>query len=54
MMPSCAPLAIGESVYTFMSGETGNMHDTINCGPRPVSTSTMHCRHMPTDVIREW
>jgi hypothetical protein len=47
-------LAVGESVSTFMSGATGNMHAGCNIGPRPVSTSTMHWRHMPTGCMRGW
>ena len=28
------------------------MHDGLSCGPRPLSTSTRHMRHMPTELIR--
>ena len=53
-MPSWARLAMGVSVSTFISGETVIMHDGCSIGPRPVSTSTMHWRHIPTALIRGW
>ena len=35
-----------------MSGATVTMHVGVSCGPRPLSTSHRHWRHMPTDVMR--
>ena len=35
-----------------MSGDTVTMHDGVSCMPRPLSISTRHCRHMPTELIR--
>ena len=51
-MPSCARLVIADCVSIFMSGDTVTMHDGVSCGPRPLSISTRHCRHMPTELIR--
>ena len=51
-MPSWARLVVADSVSTFMSGDTVIMHDGVSCGPRPLSTSTRHMRHMPTELIR--
>jgi hypothetical protein len=31
-----------------------SMHEGWSAGPRPVSTSTMHMRHMPTGFMRGW
>ncbi len=42
------------AVSTTMPGATVIMHDGCNAGPRPVSTSTRHMRHMPTELIRSW
>jgi hypothetical protein len=53
-MPSWIRFTVADSVSIFMSGATGNMHDGVIAGPRPVSTSTRHCRHMPTGCIRGW
>ena len=47
-MPSWARFVVADSVSTFMSGDTVIMHDGVSCGPRPLSTSTRHMRHMPT------
>ncbi len=52
MTPSWACFAAGDSVSTFMSGATVTMHDGCNIGPRPVSMSTRHIRHIPTGFIR--
>ena len=30
------------------------MHDGCNAGPRPVSMSTRHMRHIATELIRSW
>ena len=54
MIPSWARFAAGDSVCTFMSGTTVTMHDGCSTGPRPVSMSTRHIRHMPTGFIRSW
>ena len=54
MTPSWARLAAGDSVSTIMSGTTLTMHDGCNIGPRPVSMSTRHIRHIPTGFIRSW
>jgi hypothetical protein len=35
-----------------MSGATVTMHVGVSCGPRPLSTSTRHIRHIPTELIR--
>ena len=43
-----------DSVSTFMSGATGIMQLGWSAGPRPVSISTMHMRHMPTGFMRGW
>ncbi len=52
--PSCAFFVVADSVSTFMSGATLIMHAGCSAGPRPVSMSTMHMRHMPTGFIRGW
>ena len=52
--PSCAFLTVGDVVWTTWSGATGVMQDTTSIGPRGPSTSTRHCRHMPTEAIRRW
>ena len=52
--PSWAFLVTGESVVTVMPGVHSSMHDGWSAGPRPVSTSTMHMRHMPTGFMRGW
>ena len=52
--PSCAFFVAADSVSTFMSGATSIMHAGSSAGPRPVSMSTMHMRHMPTDFMRGW
>ncbi len=44
----------GDSVATTMPSVHSIMHEGWRAGPRPVSISTMHMRHMPTGVIREW
>ena len=54
MMPSCTLATAGESVVTVMSAPTGIMHDGCSAGPRPVSISTRHMRHMPTGSMRGW
>ena len=51
-MPSWARFVVADSVSTFMSGATVTMHVGVSCGPRPLSTSTRHMRHMPTELIR--
>ena len=45
---------LGDSVSTTMSGATGIMQAGWSDGPRPVSISTTHIRHMPTGSIRGW
>jgi hypothetical protein len=52
--PSCAFFVTGDSVATDMPSATGIMHAGWRAGPRPVSTSTMHIRHMPTGSRRGW
>ena len=52
--PSCAFFVTSLSVSTFMSGATGIMQAGWRAGPRPVSISTTHIRHMPTGSIRGW
>ena len=52
--PSCAFFGPSDSVSTFMPSVHSSMHAGCNAGPRPVSISTMHMRHMPTDSIRGW
>ena len=52
--PSCAFLTVGLSVWTTWLAATGVMHDTTSIGPRGPSTSTRHCRHMPTGCMRLW
>ena len=52
--PSWAFLVTGDSVSTFMPSATGIMQAGWRLGPRPVSISTMHMRHMPTDDMRGW
>ena len=52
--PSWAFLVASESVDTVIPGDTGTMHEGCRAGPRPVSTSTRHMRHMPTGVMRGW
>ncbi len=54
MTPSCACFVVGDSVSTFMPGATCTMHVGVSCGPRPLSTSQRHMRHMPTGLIRLW
>jgi hypothetical protein len=44
----------GESVLTTMPSLHSIMHEGCRAGPRPVSISTMHMRHMPTDRMRGW
>jgi hypothetical protein len=44
----------GDSVSTTMSGVTVSMQLGWSAGPRPVSTSTRHIRHMPTGSMRWW
>ena len=44
----------GDSVSTFMRGEHSTMQLGCSAGPRPVSTSTRHMRHMPTGRMRSW
>jgi hypothetical protein len=52
--PSCAFWVTGDSVATDMPSAHSIMHAGWRAGPRPVSISTMHMRHMPTEGIREW
>ena len=52
--PSCAFWVTGESVDTVIPSAHSIMQDGWRAGPRPVSISTMHMRHMPTGFIREW
>ena len=52
--PSCAFWVTGESVDTVIPSVHSIMHEGWRAGPRPVSISTMHMRHMPTGFIREW
>ena len=54
MMPSCACNAAWLWVSTTMSGATVTMHETCKPGPRPVSMSTRHIRHIPTELMRSW
>ena len=51
-MPCWVPFVVSDSVSTFMSGATVTMHVGVSCGPRPLSTSTRHIRHIPTELIR--
>jgi hypothetical protein len=44
----------GEAVSTFMPGVASSMQLGCSAGPRPVSISTMHMRHMPTGFMRGW
>ena len=48
------PVVGSVSVLTFISGVTGSMQLGWKAGPRPVSTSTRHMRHMPTGFMRGW
>ena len=52
--PCWARLTLSVAVRTTWPSATGVMHDTTIIGPRGPSTSTMHCRHMPTEVMRGW
>ncbi len=52
--PSWALAVASDWVSTFMSGVAVIMHDGCRAGPRPVSISTMHMRHIPTGRIRGW
>ena len=52
--PSWAFVVTSEPVSTFMSGATGIMQLGWSAGPRPVSISTRHMRHMPTGRMRGW
>ena len=52
--PSWAFFVASDSVSTTMSWATGIMQLGWSVAPRPVSMSTMHMRHMPTDRIRGW
>ncbi len=52
--PSWAFWVTGEVVLTVMSGVHSIMQLGSRAGPRPVSISTMHMRHMPTDSMRGW
>ena len=45
---------VGEAVSTTMPGVHSSMQVGCSAGPRPVSTSQMHIRHMPTGVMRGW
>jgi hypothetical protein len=42
----------GDAVETVIPSEHSIMHAGWRAGPRPVSMSTMHMRHIPTDVMR--
>jgi hypothetical protein len=42
-----------DSVSTFMPARPDHAGG-LQGGPRPVSISTMHIRHMPTGFIRGW
>ena len=52
--PSCIRFTVGDWVSIFMSGATVAMQLTVTAGPRPVSHSTRHMRHLPTELIRSW
>ncbi len=52
MTASCAFLVTSLWVFTTIPSATGFMHEGTRAGPRPVSTSTMQIRHMPTGFIR--
>ena len=52
--PSWAFLVAGDSVSTTMPSVHSSMQDGCSAGPRPVSISTMHMRHMPTGRMRGW
>ncbi len=52
--PSCAFFVRSDSVSTVMPSATGIMQAGWRLGPRPVSISTRHIRHMPTGVMRGW
>ena len=52
--PSWALRVRSDSVSTTIPGVHSSMHDGCRAGPRPVSTSTRHMRHMPTGLIRVW
>ena len=52
--PSWALVVTSEVVETSIPGVTSSMHVGCSAGPRPVSTSQMHIRHMPTGSIRGW
>jgi hypothetical protein len=52
--PSCALRVAGDPVETVMPSEHSIMHAGWRAAPRPVSMSTMHMRHIPTDRIRGW
>ncbi len=53
-MPSCAFATFSLVVSTTMPSATGIMQLGCSAGPRPVSTSTRHMRHMPTGLMRGW
>ena len=44
----------GLGVDLHVRRRTGIMHAGCSAGPRPVSISTMHMRHMPTGSMRGW
>ena len=52
--PSWAFFTRSLSVSTFMPSATVTMQLTPRAGPRPVSMSTRHMRHMPTGSMRSW
>ena len=52
--PSWALVVTSEVVSTFMPGVHSIMQLGSSAGPRPVSISTMHMRHMPTGSRRGW
>ena len=52
--PSWAFFVVSLWVSTAMPSLAVIMHDGCSVGPRPVSTSTMHIRHIPTGRILGW
>ncbi len=52
--PSWAFFDTGDSVSTLMPSVHSIMHEGCSAGPRPVSISTRHMRHMPTGFMRWW
>ena len=52
--PSWALRAASLTVSTTMPSLTVSMQEGARAGPRPVSTSTRHMRHMPTGRILGW